>query len=183
MKKYTSFLGSGWFIITLTIIYLLYQFLILIPLSIQFKEITNNLQILDLNFYAFHKSVLLDLELYGEEGRRAYLSLMWSDILYPIIYGLLLTALLAAFLPFVHPDKKLFQRLIKLPLLTVLIDFGENISFYLLIKKFDTSPEYLDRLAGILNTSKWILVVFTIGVVFYSIAMKLKMNYSIGKSK
>ena len=103
------------------------------------------------------------LERLGPEGRVLYQRVeLTLDMIYPVIYSLLLVALLVFFFNRVLPTDSLFRRLALLPFAAAVFDVFENTGIALMIQRF---PERFDTLASITSVFgllKWATIALSI---------------------
>ncbi|MFN7300531.1 MAG: hypothetical protein ACK5U7_03555 [Bacteroidota bacterium] len=79
--------------------------------------------------------------------------LVWADTLYPLIYGLLLSLLLAVFF-----RKGRIQFVVMVPVLAVLVDFAENYWLYKVLNGYPKEEVSWIEYASACNTVKWSLL-------------------------
>lgn len=94
---------------------------------------------------------------YGAEGREFYaLFEMTADVVYPIIYTLLLCTLIGhAWKIFIEQNLRL-ATFIFVPFLVLLADYAENTCIVILLKNYPTQMDTLASLSSIFTVSKWI---------------------------
>ena len=173
MNKFFLKWATGRVIIINIIIYILYQFLVLIPVSEKMKLLNGQNRIFDLNLYLLNGSFKNDLVDYGEAGRVFYVNHIWIDFIYPLIYGFVFAIVLV----FLSKEIKgsFYRKIFILPILTVFIDYLENLGFYLCIETFPNSSDALLSFTVAMNGLKWLLVALCgFSVVFLGIKKMLK---------
>ena len=93
------------------------------------------------------------------EGRRQYaLSEVTLDLLYPLVYNGLLAVLLGLSAPAAFPGTWLATWLPRLPLMSLLADYSENICIVILLKGYPRQPAALARLASAITVIKFCLI-------------------------
>ena len=128
------------------------------------KEISGGYAIPDLLFY-YSPVQLHDLFThFGEAGITEYLTLQWIDMIYPLVYSLLISTLL--FLAF----KKLkWQGTIYLPFVAALFDYLENFSLRYIASSFPGFSNGVAHLAAFCTAWKWIFVYLSILFILFGL--------------
>lgn len=121
----------------------------------------------ELYYYNFHQLYHL-FDSYGNWGRSMYLRLQTIDMIYPIIYSLLLGSLLSLFY-----KRTRFDWLILLPFFAMIFDYGENILLYINITQFPNMNLTLVHLAGLSTMLKWTLVMLSVFSLAIGIIAKI----------
>jgi hypothetical protein len=108
-------------------------------------------------------------EAIGEDGRRLYARTQRSlDVAFPIIYGSLFATLLILFYGPLGA-----KYLVLLPLLQVLMDFGENFTLSSLALRFDGKARPLARLAAVFTRIKLLLLGFSVLLIAVGLIINL----------
>lgn len=112
----------------------------------------------ELYYYNYHQLYHI-FESYGVKGRQIYLHLQWIDMIYPIIYSLLLSSLLSVF----YKNSK-FKGLVFLPFFALVFDYSENIFLRTSILSFPHMNTTWVTIASFSTALKWtfILLSFTL---------------------
>jgi hypothetical protein len=93
------------------------------------------------------------------EGRRLYaITQVTLDLLYPLVYNGLLAVLLGLSVPAAFPGTWLAEWLPRLPLLSLLSDYSENICIVILLLGYPRQPAALARLASAITVIKFCLI-------------------------
>jgi hypothetical protein len=126
-----------------------------------------NLQPLDLQFsYSPDRAYEL-LGAYNETERFYYMiAELTLDILYPLVYG----ALLSFILYMLHKNLKFA----KLPFDVVIIDYLENIGIVIMLLNYPTRIDWLASLTGIFTTLKWLFLAVILMLILWGLLKKLK---------
>ncbi len=155
--------GTGYLLILLTLFlgFNLWVF----PGFMQEISPDGSIRILDLRFGFSPGEARQTLEAMGEGGRAAYLRMLLADMIYPLIYGLLLIFVSSLLL-----DRTLardsFWRILNLGAVdAVLFDLCENIGIMAMINTYPDIPPGLARVASICNMLKWIAIALCILVI------------------
>ena len=111
-------------------------------------------------------------EIYGSEGRQAYIRVRFTfDLAFPLIYGLFLTACVSWLLNRSMPEGNPWRPLNLVPLAGVLFDFLENISTALVIGRYPSVTAVFAALAPAFTLIKWIFVGGSFGLLFLGIIL------------
>jgi hypothetical protein len=95
---------------------------------------------------------------YGDAGRSAYLEFWYYDFLYPFVYMILMYTLMGLSFRRIDllQDKGTYWMYI--PLIAVLIDFAENLSFLTIINAYPEQNLAFFWLAFLFSSLKWLAV-------------------------
>jgi hypothetical protein len=126
-----------------------------------------NLQPLDLQFsYSPDRAYEL-LGAFNETERFCYMiTELTLDVLYPLVYGMLLSFILFM----LHKNLKIA----KLPFDVVIIDYLENIGIVIMLLNYPTKINWLVSLTGIFTTLKWLFLVVILMLILWGLLKKLK---------
>ena len=124
---------------------------------IKMKEITGGLGLPDENLYYSYNQLFQMFERYGADGRAMYLNLQWVDMIYPLVYSLLLGSLLA-----ILCKRSRFAWMILLPFVASLFDWTENILLRISVHSFPAMDNTVVQIASIATLMKWILLLLTL---------------------
>ncbi len=103
------------------------------------------------------------LEAYGPSGRAQYSrAILLLDIIFPVIYTLLLSLLIARGLVHAFPASPRIQLLALLPFAAVLFDWLENASILVLLASFPRRLDGLAAAAGVFTSLKWIILALSV---------------------
>lgn len=117
-----------------------------------------SIRILDLHFGFSPEEARQTLEAMGEGGRASYLRMLLADMVYPLIYGLLLVFLSSLLLDRILAPGS-FWRILNLGAVdAVLFDFCENMGIMAMIRAYPEIPTGLARITSICNMLKWIAI-------------------------
>jgi hypothetical protein len=162
--SHPSFILLNWFI------FVFFLVVILPAVSYQASQMGLTPSI-DTNF-SFDPNVIYSiLDGYGEDGRQFYLFQRWTfDFVWPMVYGFPIFFTLRLWL--VKVKSLLVKFLIYLPLLAMLLDYLENITFSIIILLFPMEWMILAYLGVALSLFKWIaLGVSLMAVIFLSVVV------------
>ncbi|MBN2639666.1 MAG: hypothetical protein JXR65_11350 [Bacteroidales bacterium] len=138
------------------------------PFSIQkLKEISGS-GIPDELYYYNYQQLHQVLKDYGATGRKMYLDLQWIDMIYPIVYSLLLGSLMALF--YKHSR---FVWLVLLPFFAIIFDYAENILLRIDVLNYPELNSFLVQMAAISTLLKWSLIMLTFIFLLIGIVAKI----------
>lgn len=116
---------------------------------------------------------------YGAEGRAFYAFFtMTADLVYPIIYTLLLCALVGHAWKIFIEDNFRLSRFIFVPFLVLLFDYAENICVFILLKNYPTQMDSLASLSSIFTSAKWICVGLCIVIILVGLVRRAVVHFS-----
>jgi len=99
------------------------------------------------------------LEAYGPAGRAQYArTILLLDIVFPVVYALLLSLLIARGLVHAFPASARIQSLALLPFAAMFFDWLENASILALLANFPRRLDGLAAAAGIFTSLKWLIL-------------------------
>jgi len=129
---------------------------------------TGQYPMLDLLFgYSMERACLI-LEGIGEEGRSAYLfTTSAADMLYPLVYALLLSLIIAWMLKKLMLEQGVMSYLIFLPFLIMVFDFIENSAIIIMLVSFPYLSERAVLMGSYAGMAKWV----STGIVLLVIAV------------
>ncbi|MCE1254299.1 MAG: hypothetical protein LWX83_12220 [Anaerolineae bacterium] len=121
------------------------------------KRISNGNTIPDMFMFYSPAKIYSQLELLGEAGRNAYLTVNLIDFIFPLTYALFFAISLTMTYTFIYPDESKRHLLVLLPFLTLLADYGENICLRIITLNYPTPIFNLALTASILTPLKYAL--------------------------
>lgn len=126
-----------------------------------------NLQPLDLQLYYSPEKAYELLSVYNETERFYYIiAELTLDVVYPLVYALLLSFILFM----LHKD----SRIAKFPFLITIIDYLENAGIVTMLISYPNELHGVARITGIFTTLKWTALTITILLVLWGLLKKLK---------
>lgn len=126
----------------------------------------------DLSLFYSAEDLYRMAESYGSMGRAEYIRARFTfDLVFPLIYGLFLTACISWLLNRVLPMGSNMRLLNLIPLMGVLFDFLENISASLVIGRFPMETSMIAALAPAFTLIKWIFVGGSFVLVYIAAAL------------
>jgi len=154
MKKFTQFLDKHspgkkvLLLFILTNIVYVFMLTVTIPRTMNFSD---GMALLDMMPTGYDLNYVTDLfNALGKEGRQTYLTNQLPvDMLYPFLFGLSYSLLLAYFLKKLNKLKRPFTYLCLLPVLAGLADYAENFGIINLLNSY---PELTETVVKTTNT-------------------------------
>ncbi len=179
MKRYYTLvqkLASRKTFMLLLLLELIFMF-ILFPTaikSIRHGKTTESNKMLDTRFTYTTQTVKTYLTSLNREERKREAIIHFSlDLIYPIIYTLLLstTELILLNLIINNTGGKITLKLriwiVSFPLLIMFMDYTENIIVTIMLLKYPVFYPHIAELSGIITTIKWSLVIFTTALIIF----------------
>jgi hypothetical protein len=151
--------SQGWVALSALLIFLLFSALVLPQQAIRSEQETSSTVSPDMSFLYSPGDLYRMAELYGEQGRQAYVRARFTfDLVWPLVYTLFLATAISwvfgrAFAPHSH-----WQRANLVPLLGALFDYLENLSTSLLMLRYPDQTAVVDLLAPVFTALKWSLL-------------------------
>ena len=139
---------------------------------------THNVPILDLQFFYTPQRAYEIIGAYSPELRQAAaMTRLTVDIIYPVVYGLLLSFLLIVTFRRAFPDFPFSDEIIFIPWAGVLFDYLENFGLAIMYLSYPTELYFIARLTSIFTTLKWTLIGVSFVLVLIA-AVKLAFDKS-----
>lgn len=112
---------------------------------------------------------------YGDAGRNIYATdLLTADLLFPVVYALLLSVLIRYLFHELYPPESLMQRAVILPFAGMVFDYAENVSILALMAAYPQRVSVLEGLLPLLTAAKWGLIFVSFGTVLFAVIVYLK---------
>jgi hypothetical protein len=133
--------SNGWVALSALAIFVLFSALVLPAQAARAETDTGSAESPDTSFYYSADDLYSMAQVYGEQGRRAYVRTRFTfDVIWPLVYTIFLsTANLA-------------------PVLGALFDYLENLSTSLVMLRYPDRTPGVDILAPVFTSVKWIFV-------------------------
>jgi len=113
----------------------------------------------DMLGFVSQAELLEALDALGEAGREAYLPVAAWDLVYPLVYGSLMSLCLAWGLRERFTSRPGLRIILLLPSLAILADYVENLSVLSILSQWPEAPATTVLLATVGHTVKWLLVI------------------------
>ncbi len=107
----------------------------------------------DMRFTSTAAQVHGFLEACGPSGREAYRALQVADLLYPLVFALVLASSLALVLRLLAPTRRNLMALAAIPFLAAAFDYLENVGAWLALATWP-EPGVADGLLGLFSAAK-----------------------------
>ena len=118
------------------------------------KPYAGNASILDVETYYTAAQAYQRLDLFGEQGRAAYLRILMGDLVYPALLGLFLSVAITLVLRQVLPAHHRWHKLNLLPIANLALDYLENMLLITLLTSFPSHLDAVAMLAGWVTFAK-----------------------------
>ena len=130
LNKLSSWLrkkSTGWLVIGSLIIMLLFTILVLPSQAEVSRESTGSTTSPDTSLYYSPEDLYKIAEIYGPDGRQAYIYARWTfDLIFPLVYVSFLAIGLSWFSKQLNTSSKIWNLVNLIPLLSGLLDYLEN---------------------------------------------------------
>jgi hypothetical protein len=160
------------------IIFILFMALILPAASAHSQKISGSSASPDTSLIYSADDIYDMADAYGEQGRRSYVNMRFSfDLVWPIVYLLFMTTVLANLLKCFDSDSKM-RCFVLIPLFGAIFDYLENIFAAITIARFPSKTPVIAQLTPVFTMIKWALlgVGFTLilALLIYRIYRRIK---------
>ena len=120
---------------------------------------THDLPILDLQFWYTPQRAYEIISAYTPELRQAAaMTRLTLDIIYPVVYGLMLCLLLVVTFKRAFPKSRFADAIVFIPWAGVLFDYLENFGLATMYLSYPTEFYFLARVTSIFTALKWTLI-------------------------
>jgi len=172
LNKLSSWLrkkSTGWLVIGSLIIMLLFTILVLPSQAEVSRESTGSTTSPDTSLYYSPEDLYKIAEIYGPDGRQAYIYARWTfDLIFPLVYVSFLAIGLSWFSKQLNTSSKIWNLVNLIPLLSGLLDYLENSATSLVMYLYPARWPGVAFLASIFTLLKWsTIVVSFIGYFYY----------------
>ena len=162
MKTLSSWfykISSGWLALLMIVIFALFMAFVLPDQAAKADEYAEGAGSPDTSFYYSPDELFNLAEVYGDEGRTAYVRARFTfDLIFPAVYGLFLLVTNSWVLGRAFSQASRWRLLNLVPLAGVLFDLLENISTSVVMAGYPARREFAAMLAPVLTLIKWIFV-------------------------
>ena len=156
----TSRKGGLLLLFALQLIFM-YGFHGLFPFSVEkIAALSGGMGIPDARMYYTYAQLQEMFRHYGVQGRQMYLQLQGVDMVYPLVYSTFLASLM-----FAVYHKTRLRKMVYVPFVAALLDYGENILLRINLLSFPHMQKGLVRLAASVTFLKWFLVFFAVSLL------------------
>ncbi len=178
LKKISTW--PGWFI-SLVVFIVTYYVINSDFIGIEYvKKLSNGTTIPDMFLFYTPTKIYSQLELLGEVGRNAYLTVNLIDFIFPLTYAMFFAISLTMTYTFIYPPESKKHLLVLLPFFTLLADYGENICLRSITLNYPTPMMNIALIASILTPLKYALF---LGSAFLIIQGNMKVTNKLFSKK
>lgn len=170
MKKLSVFFyrtSTGWVALVGLLIFLVFSLLTLPAQTIQTNAYSHGLGSPDTSLFYDSNKLIQMAEVYGEDGRAAYLQARWGfDLAFPIIYTFFLITSTSFLFKKGDINGSKLALLNLVPLVAMILDLAENTTASVVMAAYPLRHVWAELLVPILTPLKWLFVTFSILQVF-----------------
>ena len=149
-------ISTGWVTLIAFVVAVLFMVIVLPGQAARAEQISNGAGSPDTSFLYTPQELYDIAEVYGPEGRNAYLYARWTfDLVYPLVYGFFLVTSISWLFGRVFPATSPLQLANLVPVLAVLFDFLENTAVSIVMFRFPQPTEFFAWLAPLFTLLKW----------------------------
>ncbi len=150
-------------ILILLAFFLLFTLVIFPMLASRLTQLSNGVNLIDNEFSYTPEKVFQMVTSYGPQGRPLYITItLTADLVYPLIYGLLMMLAMTYFYRGTFARDSIFQSWVYVPLAAVAADYLENLCLVVLLAIYPNWIEGLAQAANIFTGLKWGLLLISI---------------------
>jgi hypothetical protein len=151
-------------------LFLLFTLVIFPLLTARLTSLSGGVSLLDNEFSYTPEKAFQMISSYGTDGRPFYLiTTLTADLLYPLIYALLLSLAMIYFFRKTFSQDSPVQGVFYLPIAAMVADYLENICLVILLASFPQWLEGLAQAANIFTGLKWGLLLASILIVIFGL--------------
>jgi len=162
MNQFSDWLirsSKGWLVIFSIIVFLLFMAFVLPSQSAKAEQYAQGSGSPDTSFYYSPERLFTMAEVYGAEGRQAYVQARFSfDLVFPMVYGLFLVTTISWLGGTVFGPGSLWRSLNLVPVVGVIFDLLENTFTSMVMLGYPEKHYTLAQLASVFTGLKWIFV-------------------------
>ena len=178
MKKLSAFFyrfSSGWITLAGVIVFLVFSVLTLPKQNAMTEFYSQGLGGPDTSLFYTGSQLLQMAEVYGEEGRAAFITARWGfDLAFPVIYTFFyITCISYCFKRGLNRQTGL-PMLNLVPLLAFLFDLAENTATTVVMAAYPQHETWGQLLAPVFTPIKWVFVVGSGLLVFVGVILWLR---------
>ena len=163
--------SGKWVVLSFLLVLILFVFLVL-PGNTQIEIADRQApKIPDLSFWYTAEHLYEIAEIFGENGRMAYIRMHAGfDVIWPVVYvGFLAVSL--SWVLFRVSRKSLYHQLNLIPVFAGIFDFLENLFTSIVILRYPELSRGIDSLAPIATLMKWVLVFLSVLILLIGISV------------
>ena len=171
MKKILLKFTQWKFIIPLFLLSALFNFYLFPKHEVQYNN--ESLKSLDIRTSYSKEDVMELFSKLGDEGRETYeFAISVIDMIYPIVYGMLLILLLSKLIKNIFREESNYIYLSLLPILIMIFDYAENTNTLSMLSKFPEISDGSVAFGSLVSGVKWysvsvILILIITGFLYW----------------
>lgn len=162
MLKLSRFLygySRGWVALAALVLFLVFSALTLPGQSAMAEDYSQGTGSPDTSLFYNGRELYHMADMYGEEGRAAYLKARWTfDLAFPLVYTFFLVTAISWLLNKALPQDSRWRLLNLVPVAAMILDFLENTATSLVMARFPVPCPPGELLAPIFTPLKWLFV-------------------------
>jgi len=174
-KRLSDFLykiTNGWVAFLALVVFLLFAGLVLPGQAASAEPYSGNAGSPDLSFYYSAQDLYHMAEVYGDQGRGAYVRARFTfDLIWPLVYTFFLCTAISWVYTRAFTADSLWRGANLVPVLAMLFDYLENLSVSLVMLRYPYPTNVVDSLAPLFTMLKWVLVISSVGLLFAGAAI------------
>jgi len=174
-KRLSDFLykiTNGWVAFLALVVFLLFAGLVLPGQAASAETYSGNAGSPDLSFYYSAQDLYYLAEVYGEQGRGAYVRARFTfDLIWPLVYTFFLCTAISWVYARAFTANSLWRGANLVPVLAMLFDYLENLSASLVMLRYPRPTIVVDSLVPLFTMLKWVLVIGSVGLLFTGAAI------------
>jgi hypothetical protein len=152
-------ISTGWVTLAALLIFLLFSALVLPRQAATSEQETGAADSPDMSLIYTPSDLYQMAELYGEQGRAAYIRARFTfDLVWPLVYTLFLSTALSLLYARGFATDSRWQRANLAPVLGALLDYLENLSTSVVMWRYPAPTAVIGVLAPVFTLLKWAFV-------------------------
>jgi hypothetical protein len=162
-----------WLVLVSMLIFIGFMVWVLPDQSTKAESYTGEVSSPDTSLYYTPNQLYKMAEVYGEEGRSAYITARLTfDFVWPLVYTLFLSTSISLMVNSGGISGKFWQQANLFPILGLIFDYLENITAAIVMARFPNRTPVVDLLAGIFTSLKWLwiglsfIILVIVGILF-----------------
>lgn len=167
--------SSGWVFFSVLVIFLLFIGLVLPGQALKTEADARGAGSPDMSFYYTAEDLYHMADIYGEEGREAYIRARFTfDLIWPLVYTIFLITGISWVYQRLFALGSLWHRANIVPVLGALFDYLENISTSVVMVRYPSPTVVLDMLAAIFTMLKWVFVIGSFALLLVGVVVGVR---------
>lgn len=168
-------LSRGWVAAAATVTFVLFMILILPQQARKAEEVSGGAGSPDTSFWYTDDDLFQFAELYGEDGRAAYVRARWTfDLVYPLVYAFFLMSTLSWLYSYATAGESPWRLTNLLPLFGMFFDYLENTAATVVMLRYPERALLAANLAPILSMLKWAFVMGSFVLLILGVVLAIR---------